>query len=92
MTHAPIDGMPIEPSAVRVRPTWYPGCAACTRAWCTMYHGPASVPVEYALVVREGDELVLRVRCHGKRDRLNVTHATDERDLAALVLFRKGSK
>lgn len=99
--HVPIDGETVDTPSQhfpgRLRPAWYPSCATCLASWRAFYEVaasvPANVPVEHALVVREGDELVLRVRCHSKSDHLDVTHATDERDLAALVFFRvKGAK
>lgn len=103
--HVPIDGETIESPTQhfpgRLRPAWYPSCASCLASWRALYkvadYVPASVPVEHAIVVREQHgavyELALRVRCHGKRDRLGVTHVRDESELARYTFFpTKGSK
>lgn len=85
----------------RMRPPWFPTCLTCTVAWRALHKTidslPASVPVEHAIVIREQHgpvyELALVVRCHGKRDRLGVTHVRDESELARYTFFpSKGAK
>lgn len=67
-----------------------PICSVCTRAARTADTPSVKVRVEKALVLRDGDALLLVVRCHGEREEtdLDAPGNWTEDDLGRLEVFR----
>lgn len=54
-----------------------PTCAVCTRDESAKANAPRSIPVEWALIVRDANYYFAIAHCHGDTTIVNISHAHD---------------